>query len=170
MDENYTVTLIAAYGKYRVIGNKGKIPWYLPNDFKWFKKHSLGKPVIMGRKTYESIGKLLPDRANIILSRDASYNIPGAFHAQSTEQALEIAKQQAKDLSVNEIIIAGGGHVYKEFLPLANKLIITELDIEAGGDAFFPEFTENEWQKTFETQNSTDAKHQFPFTWKIFEK
>lgn len=137
MDKNYTITLIAAYGKNRLIGNKGKIPWHLPNDFKWFKKHSLGKPVVMGRKTYESIGRLLPGRANIILSRDSGYKVPGAFHAQSTEQALEIAKEQAKKLNTNEIIIGGGGHVYREFLPLADKLILTEVDIETDGDAFF---------------------------------
>ncbi|NVH78545.1 dihydrofolate reductase, partial [Paraburkholderia sp. JPY432] len=122
--------------KNGVIGRENKLPWHLPEDFKRFKETTYGAPVIMGRKTYESIGRLLPGRKNIIISRDASRLIPGAWVTHSLQEALNEAGP------VGEVFILGGGEIYRLALPLADRLYLTEVDVEIDGDAFFPAWPE----------------------------
>ncbi len=137
------LSLIAAVDKNHVIGQDGRLPWHLPEDFAWFKKITIGKPVIMGRKTFESIGRPLPQRTNIVISRHA-HGTPGVTWVTSLEAALTEAHHQQAE----EIMVIGGGEIYRQALPHADRLYLTEVDIIVSGDSFFPDFRAHEWQRT----------------------
>lgn len=125
------ITLIAALASNNVIGHKGTMPWRLKADLAHFKRETLGKPIIMGRKTYQSLGKPLPGRKNIVLT---SQNFPEVICVRTIEEALKVAQS-------DDIMIIGGGEIYAAFLPIADRLILTHVDCSPEGDAFFPEFT-----------------------------
>ncbi len=141
-----TISLIAAVSKNMVIGKDNKMPWHLTEDLQYFKKMTLGKPIIMGRKNHQSIGQTLPKRHNIILTRSTNYFAEGCTVVYSLEDALDAASTDA-----DEIMIIGGGDIYKLFLPMADKLYITEIDKVIEGDVYFPEFDRDEWQQTSKT-------------------
>lgn len=123
------ISIIVARTINKVIGKDNQMPWHLPVDLAWFRQNTLGKPVIMGRKTYESIGRLLPKRPNIILSR-SGFTVEGAYAVQSLEQAVELAKNFA---NTAEIMIIGGGELFKQALPLAERLYLTEIQADIEG-------------------------------------
>ncbi len=131
---NPIISLVAAMAKNRVIGKDNGMPWHLPADLKHFKAVTLGKPIIMGRKTYESIGRPLPGRQNIVISRDPTYQLDGCDTVTSFEAALELTKH------IEEVMVVGGGFLYSQVLPLANKLYLTFIDLEVDGDTQFPEY------------------------------
>ncbi|MEG9489783.1 dihydrofolate reductase [Mannheimia indoligenes] len=135
------ISVIVARTKNKVIGKNNQMPWHLPVDLAWFRQNTVGKPVIMGRKTYESIGRLLPKRPNIILSR-SGFEVEGAYSATSFEQAVELARSFANS---DEIMIIGGGELFKQAMPMADTLYLTEIQAEIEGDTFF-EFDEENWQ------------------------
>lgn len=149
------ISLIAAIGKNGVIGKDNSLPWKLPADMKRFKELTLGKPVLMGRKTFESIGKPLPDRKNIILTRDKSYKAEGCIIAYSADEALKVARGS------EEIMIAGGEQIFREFLPKANRMYLTFIDKDFGGDAYFPEYNKNEWKEVKREEHENDYKYAF---------
>jgi len=126
--------MIAALAAERVIGADNEMPWHLPADLRHFKQVTLGKPVVMGRRTFESIGRPLPGRTNIVLTRDASWQAPGVLVAHTPEQALELAGE------VDEVMIIGGGKVYQDFLPQAQRLYLTHVAAEPQGDTRFPDY------------------------------
>ena len=128
------ISLVCAMAKNRVIGKDNQMPWHLPADLKHFKSVTMGKPIIMGRKTYESIGRPLPGRRNIVISRNPDYQLEGCDTVTSFESALELTKE------VEEVMVVGGGFLYSETLSLANKLFLTFIDLEIDGDTQFPEF------------------------------
>jgi len=142
------VALIVAVSENNVIGLNNSLPWRISADLKHFKRITLGKPVIMGRLTWESIGKPLPGRSNIVMTRDTSWQAKGAECAANLEQALAIARKIARDDEVNEIMIIGGETIYREALPLAQRLYLTRVHVDINGDAFFPELDMNEWEET----------------------
>ena len=141
------ISLIAAIGKNKVIGKNNSLPWNLPVDLKRFKELTKGKPVIMGRKTFESIGKPLPERKNIIITRDKTYKAEGCITVNSKEEALKAAKGS------EEIMIIGGEQIFKEFMPIANKMYLTFIDKEFDGDAYFPAYNAKEWKETFREEH-----------------
>jgi dihydrofolate reductase len=144
------ISLIAAVAENRVIGNDGTIPWRIPGEQKHFKEITIGKPVIMGRKTFESIGKPLPGRQNIVISRDVNYRADGARTATDFESALWAAAD------VEEVMIIGGEQIYCEAMPIADRLYITEVSETPTGDAHFPEIDPTEWREVSrETRRST---------------
>ena len=143
------ICAIAAMAENRTIGIAGKLPWHIPEDLKHFKAMTLGKPIIMGRKTFESIGsKPLPKRLNIVISRSRLL-ADGIVWAASIEDAIAAAKKEAVQSGQNEIMIVGGGQIYADALPLTEKLYLTIIhrDIE-NGDAFFPALDEQIWRET----------------------
>lgn len=150
------LSIIVARTQNHVIGKDNAMPWHLPVDLAWFRQNTLGKPVIMGRKTYESIGRLLPKRPNIIVSRSGIL-VEGAHVATSLQQALEIAGNYAKG---DEIMLIGGGELFKQAMPLAEKLYLTEIQARLEGDIFF-EFAENEWQVVSEQLSEIDEKNPY---------
>lgn len=133
------ISFIAAISINRVIGRDNKIPWHLSEDLKRFKNLTLGHPVIMGRKTFESIGRPLPKRINIVITRDESYSPEGVEVTHSIEEAIELAKQKEGS---EEIFIIGGGQIYSQSMHLADKLYLTIVDQEVEGDVFFPDYSE----------------------------
>ena len=134
------LSIIVAKSKNDVIGNNGRLPWHLSEDLKRFKSITMGKPIIMGRVTYESIGKPLPGRENIILTRRSNYLEKGITIIHSSDEALKSARDS------DEVIIIGGGEIYKEFLSRVNRLYITHVDLHIDGDAFFPKVDYSDWQ------------------------
>ncbi len=132
------ISLVAAVSRNGVIGREGKLPWSLPEDLKRFKEITYGAPVIMGRKTHDSIGFLLPGRKNIIITRSLDRLIPNAWLAPSLERALELAEHDVN--SAKETFVIGGGEIYRMALPIADRLYITEVDVTIEGDAHFPEW------------------------------
>jgi len=135
------ISIIAALAKNRVIGKGNSLPWHLPADLKHFKDLTLGKPVIMGSRTFGSIGKALPGRTTIVLTDDKEFNALGCLTAKSIEEALELVKDST------EVMVAGGASVYKQFLPLANRMYLTLVNAEIEGDFYFPEYKESEWEE-----------------------
>ena len=136
------ISLIAAMSRNRVIGKGNKLPWSIPADMKRFRELTLGKPVIMGRKTFESIGKPLPNRKNIIITNDKNYRAEDCFVVHSVDESLKAAKGS------EEVMIIGGEQIFREFLPKANKMYLTFIDKDFEGDAYFPEYKKKEWKET----------------------
>jgi len=158
------ISIIAAVADNMVIGDKNSLPWSLPADMEYFKAKTTGKPIIMGAKTFESIGKALPNRKNIILSFDKDYPAEGCTVVTSIEDAL-------KEVGENEeVMIAGGASIYKQFLPLANKLYLTFIHHDFEGDTTFPEINFNEWKEVKRIDHEADKNNDYPYSFVIFEK
>jgi dihydrofolate reductase len=154
-------SIIVAVAKNGVIGNKGEIPWYLHDDFKHFAKITKGHTVIMGRKTYESIikrlGKPLPERKNVVLTKQVNFSAPGCATLESIDEALHFFSK-----SKEEIFVIGGSTIYNQFLPFADKLYITEIDENFEGDTTF-NYDKNNWKLSSKEHHSKDEKHKYEF-------
>jgi len=133
------VSILAAMAKNRVIGIENRLPWHLPEDLKHFKALTLGHTLLMGRKTFESIGRPLPGRRTVIISRDPAYRVEGCMHADSIPAALALCGEDA------EVFFVGGGEIYRQALPRADRLYLTEIQANYAGDAYFPEFNAGDW-------------------------
>jgi dihydrofolate reductase len=154
-----TVSLIAAVARGGVIGRSGTIPWRLPSDIAYFKRTTMGHPVIMGRKTMESIGGPLPGRTNIVVTRNPEYSLPGVITARSAEEALERATGTP---AIDEVFVIGGAAIYALFLPMADRLYITEIDADIPGDERFPAFDKGEWERTRLDPGIVNAANSLP--------
>ena len=149
----------------RVIGINNSLPWKLPSDMKWFRKHTLGKPIVMGRKTFESFGgRTLPDRPNIIITRDADYKVDGAIVTHSIDEALQAVGE------VEEVMIIGGESFYAQMLPQADRMYLTFVHTDVEGDAWFPEYNETDWKEIERIDVKADEKNAFDHTFVIFER
>ena len=158
------LSLIVAMAENRVIGRDNQLPWHLPDDLKFFKKHTLGKPVIMGRKTFESIGKPLPNRPNIVISGNPEFQADGCKTTTSLEQALTHCAGE------DEIMIIGGARLFADTLPDANRLYLTLVHASVKGDVLFPEFDWNEWVETDREEHAADERHEFSFSLVCLER
>ena len=159
------ITIIAAIGKNNELGKDNQLLWHLPEDLKYFKKMTLEHPIIMGRKTYESLGKPLPNRTNIVVSRKEDWFEEGILIVPSIKDAIKHAKK------INEqIFIIGGGNIYEQTIDLADCLKITQVDFQTKADAFFPKIDENIWQKTDEIHHPKDEKHAYDFSFQTWER
>jgi dihydrofolate reductase len=141
------IALIAAVARNGAIGSRGTLPWRLSSDLKRFKALTLGKPLVMGRKTFQSIGKPLPGRDTIVVTRDLSWSHPGVAVAHDIEGALDIARQKARASGADEIMIAGGGEIYMQTIGLAERLYITEVDLSPDGYIRFPQIDKLRWRE-----------------------
>jgi dihydrofolate reductase len=160
-----TISIIAAIGRNGEIGARNTLPWRLPDDLKRFKQLTTGHAIIMGRKTYESIGRSLPNRKNIIITKNQGYHATGCVVVGSMEAALQEAGNN------QEIFIIGGGEIYKLGLPYANRLYLTFVDAElADADIFFPKFDEGQWKLINTEKHEKDEGHIYSFVWKVYEK
>ncbi|MCB0646878.1 MAG: dihydrofolate reductase [Saprospiraceae bacterium] len=160
------ISCIVAIAKNNVIGKDNDIPWYLPADLKYFKKTTTGHPVIMGRNCYTSIGKPLPNRTNIIITRDPFFISSNCLIARNIKEALS----HAHGTGAEECFIIGGGQIYEQTAPLWDKLYLTEVDLETAGDVFFPKIDFEAWNLISEESHAADEKNEFNYTFKIFEK
>ena len=160
-----TISLIWAMADNRVIGIENRLPWKLPADMKWFRENTMGKPIIMGRLTFESFGaKPLPGRRNIIISRNPSYSAEGIEVFTSIEDALQATQDS------EEVMIIGGMSLYKQSLPLADRLYMTLVHAEIEGDAWFPEFDLDEWHQTQRSDFSADEKNPHAYSFVTLDK
>jgi dihydrofolate reductase len=161
-----TISAIVAVAKNNVIGRDNQMPWYLPADLAYFKKVTLGHMIIIGRKNFESIGKPLPGRTNIIITRDRSFACTNCRVMHSLEEALFFAH----DNNENEVFIIGGGTIYEQTKELWDKLYFTEIDTIVEGDVFFPEINWAQWQLVSEEQKAADEKNTYNLNFKVFTR
>ncbi len=152
------ISLIAAMAENRVIGNQNRLPWRLPNDLKHFKEITMGKPMIMGRKTWESLPGMLPGRPHFVITRDPVYSAAGCTVVHSLEQALSAAGD------VPEVMVVGGADIYQQFLPQADRIYLTRVHADIEGDAFFPALDEQLWQELEKSCHKADEKHTYAYT------
>ncbi|MFA0085119.1 type 3 dihydrofolate reductase [Vibrio sp. E150_011] len=157
------ISMIAAMADNRIIGKENQMPWHLPADFMWFKKCTMGKPVIMGRKTYDSIGRALPGRRNIVVSRDANLTIEGVDTVTSLEEGIALVSDEI------EVMVIGGGSFYSHCLPLATKLYLTFIDAEIDGDTQFPQWGED-WIETYNEPFTANEKNRYNMNFVVLEK
>ena len=143
-----TFSIIVAMAKNNAIGKDNQLLWHLPEDLQYFKRTTMGKPIVMGRKTFESIGRPLPGRLNIVITRQQDWQHDGVKVVHTIEDALRLAEAQSMIDGVDEVMVIGGAEIYKTALPQADKLYITRVDAEIEGDAFFPEIDQAVWQET----------------------
>lgn len=164
MKGDVLVSMIVAMAKNRAIGIENRLPWHIPEDLKYFKAVTMGKPIIMGRKTYESIGRPLPGRANIVVTRNSAYAPEGVTVVNSVAEALGCAKKAAESVAETEVFIIGGEQLYRESLPFAEKIYLTEIEIELEGDAFFPIINSAEWRELSRQKNVSEGRDRLPFS------
>lgn len=164
-DKSPRISLIAALTPQRVIGIENRLPWRLPADMQWFRQHTLGKPIVMGRKTFESFGgKPLPKRTNIVITRDSDYHAEGAVVVHSIDEAIETAG------AVDELMIIGGASFYEQTLPRADRLYLTYVDANIDGDAWFPDFDPNDWQEIERHHHPADDQNPYPHDYVILDR
>ena len=157
------ISLIVAVSRNGAIGLNNQLPWYLPEDLKYFKSVTMGKPLIMGRKTFDSIGRPLPGRANIVLTRDPQWTSDGVKVVQSVEQALVAGEIACEAADVDEIMVIGGEQIYRMTIDLADRIYLTQVDTDVEGDAFFPDIDFNNWSQTRVKLPEIIDKHPYQF-------
>ena len=162
------ISLIAAATLNDVIGKSGAMPWHLPDDLRYFKQMTLHHHVIMGRKTFEEFGlqKPLPKRTNIIVSRRQNWQIEGCVVGANLHDALAIARNNGE----TEAFIIGGGQIYKQALPICDRIYLTRIEANLAGDTFFPTFSAHEWHEISSQRHEIDDKHAYPFEFKVYER
>jgi dihydrofolate reductase len=160
-----TLSIIAAMDQNQLIGKQGKIPWKLPADLKYFKKTTMGAPIIMGRKTFESIGSPLPGRRNIILTRNRDYAAEGCEIVHSKEEILDEFLEKNE-----EVFIIGGAEIYKQFLAYCDKLYLTIIEDQFSGDTYFPEIDWEKWDKISEIKGTTDSNNPYSYSYHIYQR
>lgn len=152
------VAFVVAMAENRVIGKGGRLPWHIPGDLKLFKQTTMGKPIVMGRKTWESLGRPLPGRPNIVITRDPAYKAEGAHVVPGLDQALALGEELAAELGTEEIMIIGGAEIYRLAFDRADRLYLTEVALAPQGDAHFPEFSRTEWREVSRTPHPADGE------------
>lgn len=154
------IKLMVAYANGRVIGKDGKMPWHLPNDLKYVKNTTTGHTVVMGRKTFESIGRPLPHRRNVVLTRNEHFDAPG----------VEVVHSKSDVLALGDVFILGGANVYAQFLDEADRLYITEIDLDVEGDTFFPDWNREAFTLVSKEEGTLDEKNTIPHTFYVYER
>ena len=162
------LSIIVAAAENNVIGRDNSLPWHLPEDLKYFKKITMGKPIVMGRKTYESIGRPLPGRTNIVVTRNPHWQAEGVVVVDNLEQALDVARGQGVADGVDELFVIGGEQIYRLAMGLAKRIYLTRILSEVEGDAWFPEISALEWRQVSSQPGAEEADVDYVF--EIFER
>lgn len=160
------ISAITAVAENNVIGKNNMLPWHLPADMKFFKNTTLHHPVIMGRKTYDSFKKALPQRDNIVITRRQDYKLADALVVSSLQRAIE----EAKNFNADEIFILGGAQIFQQSLPVINRLYLTRIHENFEGDAFFPELDFDTWKKIKDEYHGPDEKNKYAYSFQTWEK
>lgn len=162
-----TISFIVAMDERRGIGMDNKLPWHLPEDLAFFKRVTLGHTILMGRKTYESIGRPLPKRRNVILTRDRSYEVPGCDIVHSVEETLE---RYGSNASADELFVIGGAEVFRLFLPYADRLYVTEIARRFEVDTFFPDIEAGQWQEASREIGVKNEKNPYDYSFVLYNR
>ncbi len=170
-----SIALIVAVAKNGVIGRDNQLPWRLPKDLQYFKKTTMGKVLLMGRKTFESIGSPLPGRISIVLTRDPHWRYQGEgnekVHCVSAlQEALALAQSLSVESGQEEVMVIGGAEIYREALPYAERLYFTEVNAKVEGDAYFPDWQRTDWQENFREYWESDARNPYPYSFIILDR
>ena len=158
------ISLIVAMANHRVIGRSNAMPWHMPADLRHFKAVTLGKPVVMGRRTFESIGRPLPGRRNLVISRNPEWQAVDVEVAPSLDAALAMLADH------DEVMILGGGQLYAEALPRADRLYLTHIELAVEGDTFFPDYSGYEWQQIEHSTHPADEKNPYPYRFETLQR
>ncbi len=164
------LVLVAAVARNGVIGANGGLPWRLSSDLKRFKALTWGKPLVMGRKTFASIGRALPGRDTIVVTRDPAFDPPGALVARNLDEALDLAAERARAMDADDIIIAGGGEIYAQTIERASRLFITEIALDAQGEARFPAIDPHAWRETRRETGKRSPRDDADFAFVEYER
>lgn len=167
MTQRPRIAYVVAMDDNRLIGRDNALPWRLPDDMAWFREKTMGKPCIMGRKTYDSLPdrfRPLPGRLNIVVTHNPEYEAPGAVVVHSVEEALAAAED------VDEVVIIGGADLFSYFMPVVDRLYLTHVHDSVEGDVFFPEFDRAEWRESYREYHPADDRHALSFTWIILDR
>ncbi|MCU7550567.1 dihydrofolate reductase [Chitinophagaceae bacterium LB-8] len=160
------LSLLVAADENNVIGKDNKLPWHLPNDLKYFKNLTWGMPILMGRKTFESIGKALPGRKSIVITRNTDWQKDGVDVVHSIEEAIE----KAKEFDVKEIFVIGGAEIFRTSFIQANRIYLTRIHHKFDGDAFFPELPDSEWKLASQRHCPADEKNAYQHTYQVWNR
>jgi dihydrofolate reductase len=161
-----TISFVVAASENNVIGKDNRLLWHLPNDMKFFKNTTWGMPVIMGRKTFESLGKPLAGRTNIVMTRDKEWTAKGTTVSSNIEEAMKAAAET----DAKEAFVIGGGEIFKQVLPQANRVYLTRVHTKLEGDAFFPELPAKDWKLLSQLDFTADAKHAFAYSFQVWQR
>jgi len=164
------LSLICAMDENMVIGRNNALPWHLPEDLKYFKRTTMGKCIIMGRRTFESIGRPLPGRTNIIVTRSRDYEVENARVVDSLSDAIELAENVSFIEGVDEAFVIGGAELYRHALPYVDRLHLTMVHAEIDGDTYFPDFDVNEWEQVSREYFEADETNPYPYSICVFER
>ena len=157
------ISFVVAFDRNKVIGKSGGLPWRLPDDMRRVRQVTMGKPLIMGRRTYESIGRPLSGRTNIVLTRDPAFHPEGVLTARTPEDALGLAGDAP------EVIVFGGAQVFRQFLPMADRIYLTQVDADVGGDTYF-DFNRTDWREVENVPHPADERHPYPFNFLTLDR
>ena len=163
-DRPVDIVLIAAVAENGVIGRDGGLPWHLPDDLQFFKKMTVGKPIVMGRGNWESLARPLPKRTNIVITRQRDYQAPGAIVTHTVEEALTVARREEPPA----IMIIGGSDIYRIALPFVDRMLITRIHAKPEGDVYFPQVDWSRWKRTEAIAHPKDTKHDHAFTYETW--
>ena len=158
------ISIIVAAAENGVIGRQGELPWRLSADLKHFKAVTMGKPIVMGRRTWESIGRPLPGRQNIVVTRQDGYAAAGCDVVASPDEAMAVAG------AADEVMVIGGSQLYDRFLPVADRVYLTRVHAEVAGDAFFAPLDENEWRLVSDEPHAADERNEFDYSFRLYER
>ncbi len=164
------IALVVARGENGAIGIGGNLPWRLSTDLKQFRKLTLGKPIIMGRRTFQSLGRALDQRVNIVLSRDPGLAAPGAIVAGSLEEGLEHGRRAALEAGVGEIMVIGGDNVFRAVLSFAERIYLTEVHASPGADTWFKDFDLRDWREISRERHEPGPRDEYPFSFVLLER
>lgn len=164
------IALVVAMGENRAIGRGGDLPWHLNSDMRYFRKITMGKPIVMGRLTFMSLGRALDGRVNIVLTRNAAFIAPGAIMAYSLEEGLDVARRAAAKAGVDEIMVIGGEDVFRAVLPQASRIYLTEVHASPHADTWFPKLDPSEWREVAREANQAGPKDDHDFSFVVLDR
>ena len=164
------IALVVAMGENGAIGRGGDLPWRLSSDMRYFRKITMDKPIIMGRLTFESLGRVLDGRLNIVLTRNAAFEVPGAVMAYNLEEALDVARREAKRSGVNEIMVIGGADVFRAVLPQAGRIYLTEVEAAPNADTWFPPLDTSDWHEVSRQTHPAGPKDDHGFSFVVLDR
>jgi dihydrofolate reductase len=162
----FTISLVVAAATNNAIGKDGQMPWHLPNDMKHFKNVTWGMPVVMGRKTFDSLGKVLPGRKNIVITRQSDWKVDGTVVVKSIDDALFVAKQT----DAKEVMVIGGGEIYKTLFDKAKRIYLTRVEAEPEADTFFPSLNPEHWHLVSQRNHEADEKNAYNYSFQVWER
>ena len=164
------IAVIVAAAENGVIGSANGLPWHLPEDLRYFRRMTMGKPIVMGRRTFESIGRPLPGRTNIVISRNPAYAAAGVKVVESLDQALCLARERAREEEVPEVVVIGGAQIYRQALPCADRVYLTEVHASVAGDVLLPTVDWHEWREVSRESHRAGEENPYDYSFVVYER